>query len=407
MMKKLEEYAELALKTGVNIQRGQKLFINTPIHAVEFVRLITKKAYEMGAEDVIHNWNDDILTYTRFKNISMETLEGFPEWEIKQMEDIAEEGAAFLHIISPDPELLKDVDPKKVATAAKSKSIALKKYRERVMNDENAWCILAVPCENWAKKVYSELGEKEAVDKLWESIFSMARVEEGKSIENWENHNTNLKSKVEVLNFNKFKTLHYKSNGTDLYVEMSPKQIWKAGASTTKGGVTFNANMPTEEVFCMPEKYGINGVLSSTMPLNYGGNLIDNFKLTFKEGKVVDFTAEKGYEILKNLLETDEGAKYLGEIALVPVDSPISNTNTIFYNTLFDENASCHFAFGMAYRSCIEGGTEMSEEELDKNGVNDSLVHVDFMVGSKDLSIDGIDENGTITAIFRDGNWEI
>ncbi|MCS5422544.1 MULTISPECIES: aminopeptidase [Psychrilyobacter] len=407
MRKKLEEYAELALKIGVNIQEGQKLFINTPIHAVEFTRIIAKKAYEMGVKDVIYSWNDDILSYTRFKNVSMETLEDFPEWTIKQMEDLAEEGAAFLHIISPDPELLKDVDPKKVAAAAKSNSIALKKYREKVMSDENAWCVLAVPSENWAKKVYPDLNKDEAVDKLWKSIFSVARVEEGKSVEDWKNHDINLKNKVEILNLKKFKTLHYKSKGTDLYVEMSPKQIWKAGASITKGGVEFSPNIPTEEVFSMPKKDGVNGVLSSTMPLNYGGNLIDNFKLTFKDGKIVEFTAETGYEILKNLLETDEGAKYLGEIALVPVDSPISNTNTIFYNTLFDENASCHFAFGTAYRSCIEGGTEMTLEELEKNGVNDSLVHVDFMVGSEDLSIDGIDENGALTPIFRNGNWAI
>lgn len=407
MIKKLEEYAELALKIGVNIQKGQKLFINTPIHAVEFIRIITKKAYGMGVKDVIYNWNDDVLTHTRFKNIAMETLEVFPEWMIKQMEDLAEEGAAFLHIISPDPELLKDIDPKKVAVAAKSNSVALKKYREKVMCDENAWCVLAVPSENWAKKVYPDLEKDEAVDKLWKSIFFTSRVEVGKSVEAWKKHDINLKSKVEVLNLNKFKTLHYKSKDTDLYVEMSPKQIWKAGASITKGGVEFSPNIPTEEVFSMPKKDGVNGILSSTMPLNYGGNLIENFKLTFKDGKIVEFTAETGYEILKNLLETDEGAKYLGEIALVPIDSPISNINTIFYNTLFDENASCHFAFGTAYKSCIVGGTEMTIEELEKNGVNDSLIHVDFMVGSKDLSIDGIDENGDLTPIFINGNWAI
>lgn len=407
MIKKLEEYAELVLKIGVNVQEGQKLFINTPIHAIEFVRIITEKAYKMGIKDVIHSWSDDVLSHTRFKNISMEMLEDFPEWKVRQMEDLSEEGAAFLHIISPDPELLKDIDPKKVATATKSSSIALKKYREKAMNDENTWCVLAVPSENWAKKVYPNLEKDMAIEKLWESIFFTSRVEEGKSVENWKNHDINLKKKIEVLNLKKFKTLHYKSKGTDLYVEMSPKQIWKAGASRTKEGIEFSPNIPTEEVFSMPKKEGVNGTLSSTMPLNYGGNLIDNFKLTFKEGKVVEFTAETGYEILKNLLETDDGAKYLGEIALVPVDSPISNTNTLFYNTLFDENASCHFAFGMAYRSCIEGGTKMTEKELEKNGVNDSLIHVDFMIGSKDLSIDGVEEDGTIIPIFRDGNWVI
>jgi aminopeptidase len=407
MEKKLMEYAELALKAGVNLQEGQKLFINTPIQAVEFIRMITKKAYEMGAKDVIYNWNDDKLTHTRFSGIKLETLEEFPEWKVKQMEDLANEGTAFLHVISPDPELLKDIDPKKVATSAKTGSIALKNYREKVMKDENAWCVLAVPSENWASKVYPNKNKEEAIDLLWGNILDMSRVEIGKSVENWVEHNKNLKEKVEILNKKKFEKLHYLSDGTDLYVEMSPKQRWMAGASKTKDGVAFNPNIPTEEVFSMPKKNGVNGTLSSKMPLNYGGNLINDFKLTFKDGKIVDFTASEGYEVLKQLLETDEGAKYLGEVALVPVDSPISNLNTLFYNTLFDENASCHFAFGAAYKSCVEGGTEMNKEELELNGVNDSLVHVDFMVGSKDLAIDGIDGDGTRTPIFRDGNWVI
>jgi aminopeptidase len=407
MKQRLKEYAELALKTGVNLQKGQKLFINTPIHAVEFIREITKQAFELGAKDVIYNWNDDELTFTRFKNIGIQTLEEFPEWKIKQMEDLAKEGTAFLHVISPDPELLKEIDPKKVAASAKASSLGLKKYRDKVMNDENAWSIVAIPSEKWATKVYPDNNKDEAIDKLWSSILDMSRVEVGKSIENWNNHNKNLKAKVEILNDKKFEKLHYLSEGTDLYVEMSPKQIWAAGSSTTKDGIVFNPNIPTEEVFSMPKKNGVNGILSSKMPLNYGGNLINDFKLTFKDGKIVDFTASKGYEVLKQLLETDEGAKYLGEVALVPVDSPISNINTLFYNTLFDENASCHFAFGAAYKSCIEGGTEMNEKELEENGVNDSLVHVDFMVGSKDLSIDGIDGEGKRTPIFRNGNWVI
>jgi len=286
------------------------------------------------------------------------------------------------------------------------RSQVIKGYYEKVLSDKNAWSIVVVPYEAWATKVFPGVFTEEAMDKLMEMILNMCRID-GEAISNWDQHNKNLTEKVNILNENKFTAFHYKSEGTDLMVGMSPKQIWKAGASITKSGVEFSPNIPTEEVFSMPKKYGANGILSSTMPLNYGGNLINNFKLTFKDGKVVEFTAKKGYDVLKNLLETDEGAKYLGEIALVPIDSPISNTNTIFYNTLFDENASCHFAFGAAYRSCIEGGTEMSEEELDKNGVNDSLVHVDFMVGSEDLSIDGIDGSGNVTIVFRNGNWVI
>ena len=404
---RLEEYAELILGAGINIQKGQKLFINTPMHAIEFIRMITKKAFEMGASDVLYNWSDDIITQTRYKNIDIKDLEKFPNWKVEQMEGLANEGAAFLSITSPDPELLKDIDPKKIATASKAGSIGLKNYRDKVMNDENSWCVVAVPSEKWASKVYPNKNKDESMGLLWEAILDMSRVELGRSIKNWDNHDKNLKSKVEVLNSKKFKKIHYKAEGTDLYVEMSPKQIWIAGAGETKGGVKFSPNIPTEEVFSMPSKYGVNGTLSSTMPLNYGGNLIEDFKLTFKDGKVIEFTAEKGYETLKALLETDEGAKYLGEIALVPDDSPISNTNTIFYNTLFDENASCHFAFGAAYKSCIEGGSVMTAKELDESGVNDSLVHVDFMVGSKTLSIDGIDEDGNRTPIFIDGNWAL
>ncbi len=407
MEKKLMEYANLAITTGVNVQSGQKLYINAPIHAVKLVRMLTKIAYERGAAEVVHNWMDDELELMKYSNVSIEGLSVFPAWKIKQMEDLAEEGAAFLHVISPDPELLKDIDPKKIAEANKANSIGLKAFRERMMKPDNAWSIIAVPNEAWARKVYPEATTEEAMELLWDSILKCSRVGEGMAVENWDNHNIRLREKTDLLNQKKFVKLHYRSGGTDLMVEMSPKQAWKGGISETTNGISFNPNIPTEEAFSMPMRNGVNGVLASTMPLNYGGNLIDEFVLTFKDGRVIDFTAKKGYEILENLLNTDEGARYLGEIALVPVDSPISNLNTIFYNTLFDENASCHFAFGTAYKGCIEGGETMTEEELKENQVNTSLVHVDFMVGSRDLNIDGIDEEGNRVPVFVDGNWAI
>ena len=407
MEKRLMEYANLAITTGVNIQKGQKLYINAPIHAVELVRILTKIAYEKGAGEVVHNWLDDELELLKYSNVSIEDLSVFPAWKVKQMEDLADEEAEFLHVISPDPELLKDIEPKKIAESNKANSIGLKAFRERMMKPDNAWSIIAVPNKAWAQKVYPEVTTEKAMEMLWDSILKCSRVGNGKAIENWTDHNVKLREKTDLLNSKKFVKFHYKSEKTDLMVEMSPKQAWKGGISKTTSGITFNPNIPTEEAFSMPKRNGVNGVLASTMPLNYGGNLIDEFVLTFKDGRVTEFTAKKGYEILENLLNTDEGARYLGEIALVPVDSPISNLNTIFFNTLFDENASCHFAFGTAYKGCIEGGENMTEEELKENEVNTSLVHVDFMVGAKDLNIDGIDKEGNRTPVFVDGNWAI
>ena len=407
MKKVLTEYADLAIKKGINLQKGQKLFISSPMHAIELVRIITKTAFENGASDVVHSWLDDELTLLKYENVTTEDMSVFPEWKTKQMDDLAQEGAAFLHVISPDPELFKDIDPAKIAAANKANSLGLKEFREKTMKPDNQWSIIAVPNKVWAEKVYPNVPSEKAMELLWESILKCSRVGDDKAVENWNKHNAKLAEKTVILNNKKFAKLHYKSTKTDLIVEMSPKQVWKGGTTNTTKGLPFNPNIPTEEVFSLPKRNGIDGILASTMPLNYGGNIIDNFTLTFKEGRVVDFTAEKGYQILENLLNTDEGARYLGEIALVPVDSPISNLSTTFYNTLFDENASCHFAFGVAYKGCIEGGESMTEEELAESGVNTSLVHVDFMVGSSDLNIDGIDDEGNRTPIFIDGNWAI
>lgn len=407
MNKRMKEYADLAITTGINLQRGQKLYINAPIHALDLVRDLTRAAYHMGAREVVHNWSDDQLELMRYEGMTAEDLGVFPAWKIKQMEDLADEGGAFLHVISPDPELLKEIDPQKIAESNRGNSLGLKSFREKMMKPDNQWSIIAVPNTAWAMKVYPGIGEEEAMERLWESILKCSRVDEGSPSDNWTEHNESLERKTKLLNESRFQKLHYKSSKTDLIVEMSPKQIWKGGKTETTKGISFNPNIPTEEVFSLPVRDGINGVLASTMPLNYGGNLIEDFTLTFKEGRVTEFTAAKGYKILENLLNTDEGARYLGEIALVPVDSPISNLKTVFYNTLFDENASCHFALGSAYKGCIQGGENMNEDELRENGVNTSLVHVDFMVGSADLTIEGIDEEGNRVRVFENGNWAI
>lgn len=402
----LNEYAKLCVTVGINLQKGQPLVINAPVEGAEFVRLVAVHAYAAGAKQVHVNWNDETLTKMKFENAPMDVFESFPKWYADGLEYFAEDGAGFLSIYSEDPELLKDIDPKKIAENNKSSSMALKNFRKYTMNDINSWCVVSIPTPGWAGRVFPDVSKEEAMEKLWDAIFAATRMNTRKPIKAWENHLENLEEKMNFLNENKFKKLYYKaSNGTDLEVELPEGHIWAGGGGKNSKDIFFVANIPTDEVFTMPLRTGVNGIVYSTKPLNYGGNLIDNFHLTFKDGKVVDFEAEEGYEVLKDLFALDEGANYLGEVALVPYDSPISKSNIIFFNTLFDENASCHFAFGKAYPTNIEGGTDMTDEELKEAGVNDSLTHVDFMVGSNDLNVIGENKDGKRVQIFKNGNW--
>jgi len=404
--KKLNDYAKLCVKVGINLQPGEPLVINAPVEGVEFVRLVAKHAYEAGASEVHVNWNDEILTKLKYENAPMEVFENFPKWYADGLEDYAKKGAGFLSISAQDPELLKDIDPKKIAANNKSSALALKEWRKYTMNDINSWCIVSIPTKSWAKRVFPNVSEDEAVELLWDKIFSATRMDLDDPIAAWQEHVATLKQKMNFLNEKNFKELHYtSSNGTNLTVKLPTGHIWVGGGSKNSKGTYFVANMPTEEVFTMPLKTGVDGVVYSTKPLNYGGKLIKDFKFTFKEGRVVDFEAKVGQEILSDLLNIDEGAKYLGEVALVPFNSPISNTNTVFLNTLFDENASCHFALGKAYPTNIKGGENMTEEELEAHGVNNSLTHVDFMIGTSDLSIVGKTQDGKEIQIFENGNW--
>ena len=404
----LNEYAKLTIKVGINLQEKQPLVITAPVEGIEFVRLLAKNAYEAGASDVYVNWNDDELVKMKYENAPMEVFENFPKWRSDLMIDYAEKGAGFISIHADDPELLMDIDPKKIATANKSSSIGMKEFRKYTMNDINSWCVIAIPTKGWAKRIFTDVSEDKAIEMLWESIFKATRIDLKNPVKAWEDHIETLTKKVNYLNEKRFKSLHYKStNGTDLIVELPENHIWSGGGGPNAKGTYFVANMPTEEVYTLPLKTGVNGVVYSTKPLNYSGNLIDDFKVTFKDGKVSDYEAKIGQEILKDLLDIDDGAKYLGEVALVPYSSPISQSNTVFLNTLFDENASCHFAFGKAYPTTIAGGENMTEEELEKAGVNNSLTHEDFMVGSEDLSIIGETMAGEKIQIFKDGEWAV
>lgn len=402
----LKKYAKLAIYQGVNVQKNQTLVISSPIECAKFTRMLVEEAYIKGAKEVVVQWNDELTGKLKYKYSPMEVFETVPEWVKESRLSYAKEGACFLSISAADPELLKDVDPKKVATFRKASSIASREFSSRLMSNENAWSIVSIPTVGWAKKVFPNVSEDEAVEKLWDAIFKIVRVDSQDPVKAWEEHKNTLKKNMDFLNSKRFKSLHYTNSlGTDLIIQLPEKHLWAGGAEFTQDGTEFIANMPTEEIFSMPKKTGVNGKVVSSMPLNYGGNLINNFSLTFKDGKVVDFSAEEGYETLKNLLDTDEGAKYLGEVALVPYNSPISNSNIIFFNTLYDENASCHLAFGKAYSLCIKDGEKMSEEELLKEGANDSLTHVDFMIGTKDLQITGTTYDNEKFDIFVNGNW--
>ncbi|WP_068673921.1 aminopeptidase [Oceanobacillus sp. Castelsardo] len=401
----LEKYAELALKTGVNLQPNQALMINAPIEGADFTKLVAKKAYELGAKDVHINWSDDELTLLKYENAPDEVIGSFPEWRVMLHDMYAEDGAAVLSIRSTDPDLLQNIDPKRVAMANKAAGEAMKNFRKYTMNDKIPWSIISIPSGDWAQKIFPEQTKEEAIESLWDAILKIVRVDQDDPVAAWDAHNQTLKEKREELNEKNYKKLIFKAPGTNLEMELPEGHIWKGGSAEAETGVTFNPNMPTEEVFSMPHKYGVNGTVSSTKPLNYGGSVIDRFSLTFKDGKVVDFQAEQGEEVLKHLLDSDEGARQLGEVALVPHESPVSKSGLIFYNTLFDENASCHIALGKAYPTNIENGSSMSEEGLDKHGVNDSLIHVDFMIGSEELDIDGVKQDGTVEPIFRNGTW--
>ncbi len=351
----LEKYAELAVKVGVNLQAGQTLVINTTIDSKDLVRLVAEKAYKNGAANVIVNWNDDIVSRLKYDLAPDESFHEYPRWRAKELEELAENGAAFMSIVSSSPDLLKGVDSERIANFQKATGKALTEYRKYILTDKVSWTVIAAASDAWAQLVFPEEPAETRVQKLWAAIFTATRVDSNDPVEAWKQHDANLHEKVDYLNKKRYKQLHYKAPGTDLTIELNEKHLWVGAGSTNVQGHEFMANMPTEEVFTVPLKNGVNGVVSSTKPLSYGGNIIDGFTITFENGRIVDVKAEQGEEILKRLVETDEGSHYLGEVALVPYQSPISQSNILFYNTLFDENASNHLAIGSAYSFCIEG----------------------------------------------------
>lgn len=401
----LYKYAKLVVEVGVNVQKDQVLVIRTPIEGATFARAMTECAYKVGAKKVIVEYSDEQIGKLTYTYASEETLGDFPAWEVKKYEDLVAQNAAFISISAGDPDLLKDIEPNKIAIAQKASGKALTVFRKAVSSSQVCWCVVSMPTPSWSKKVFPDAREEEREAMLWDKIFTATRIYEEDPVAAWKAHTDNLAKKCTFLNEKKIKTLHYVAPGTDLTVELPEGHKWEGGGECSGKGTYFVANMPTEEIFTMPHKYGVNGTLKATKPLVFGGNLIEDFSFTFKDGKIVDFDAAIGKAVLEKLIETDEGACYLGEVAIVPESSPVSKTNTIFFNTLFDENASCHFAIGSSYPTNIEGGTTMTDEELEAAGANTSITHNDFMVGSSALDIKATTTAGESFYILKAGEW--
>ena len=409
MQKKFEEYAKLLVEVGVNVQKGQNLVISCLVDNAWFARLCAKAAYDAGCREVIMSWGDEFMAKQKYFRAADDVFDSIPEWRVRFNTDYAREGAAFLHIAGDDPELLKGVDQDRLVRQARASGEALKEYRQLTMSNAVPWSIGAIPTPAWAKKVFPDCPEGEAMEKLWNAIFTAVRVDgSGNAVQRWKEHLDTLQVRIDKLNELRLESLHYTNSlGTDLTIRLPEDHVWGGGDGVSKAGIHFIANMPTEEIFTAPLKNGIDGVVYASMPLSLSGELVEGFHFVIKEGKIVEVHAEVGEEKLKAETTLDEGASYFGEVALVPYDSPIRNQELLFYETLFDENAACHLAFGEAYAECIKGGEDMTKEELKAHGLNDSITHVDFMVGTADLSIVGKTHDGREVPIFVDGNFAL
>ncbi len=405
METKLREYARLLIRVGLNPFPGQRMVISSPVECAPFARLCAEEAYDAGCCEVVMNWTDDAMTRLKYLRASREVFDAVPLWRRHFFNDQALEGAAYLAISASDPENLKGVDSGRVVAAQRASGKALKDFDRLQMCGGFPWCIASIPIPSWAAKVFPNKGA-DAVPALWDAIFQAVRITgDGKAVDRWKAHLAALDRRLEKLNALNLKSLRYTNSlGTDLTVELPQGHIWESGGDRTLSGRSYIANIPTEEIFTSPLRTGSNGVVYSSMPLVHDGVVIDKFHFVVKQGKIIEAHAQQGEEALKAAISVDEGAAYFGEAALVPYDSPISNQNLLFYNTLFDENAACHIAFGEAY-PCLEGGQKMSKDELKRRGLNDSITHVDYMIGRADLSITGATREGREVPIFVDGNF--
>lgn len=407
LQKNLDKYADLIVSTGLNIQPKDNLMIRFTVDGLELARMVAKKAFERGAKDVELMFTDDQVTLDRYLYAEDHAFESYPEYRVKYMKEMFEDNTHVLLLSAPNPDLLKPADPKRIGAYQKVLSIANKPNQKYTLENIVKWSIAAVPSDAWVKAVFPELPLEEGREKLWQAVFDATRVSTDDPVAAWEAHDEALKVHETFLNEANFEKLLFEGPGTDLEVYLVDNHQWMGGSSTHSGGDRFFPNIPTEEVFSMPHADKVNGTLRATMPLSVRGQLVDDFHFTFKDGKVVDFDAGVGKQILQDLLDTDEGARHLGEVALVADNSPISNTGILFKNTLFDENASCHFALGASYAENLKDSRDRTEEENRALGANDSLIHVDFMVGSADVTVTGVKHDGETVVLLEDGEWQI
>lgn len=402
----LQKYAELLVQAGINVQDGQTIVLNIDVDQAELARLITQEAYKQGAAHVIVKWSDDLISRQKMEHTPEEILTDVPQYKIDESLDMIDKEASRLSVRSSDPEIYAGLDNEKIAAVQKATGKAFIKQREATQANKVSWTVASAAGEAWAAKVFPDLdSSEEQVDALWDAIFQSVHLYEDDPVSYWQEKDQRLENLANQLNDYAFDALHYQAPGTDLTVGLPKNHLWGGAGSYNANGHRFIANMPTEEVFGAPDSKRADGTVVSTKPLSYAGVTIENMKFTFKDGEVVEVTAEKGQDVIQQLVDTDEGAKRLGEIALVPDSSPISQSGLTFYNTLFDENASNHLALGSAYAFSLEGGVDMSQEELAEAGLNRSQVHVDFMIGSDQMDVDGIKEDGSRVPIFRNGEW--
>ena len=400
------EYAGLVIREGVNLTPGQKLLIRCPLERADFARLCAEAAYDAGAEEVLFLWEDDALIRMKYLRAADAVFDRAAPWETGMLNDLSAEGACQLAIVGEDPDRMQGVDPGRIRRARAVRGRALEPFRERQTRNEIQWCVCAAPTCSWAQKVFPALTGDRAVERLWEEILRACRVRAQGSVEAWRAHSAALQRHVETLNALRLRSLHYSNAlGTELTVDLPEDHYWAGGAERCiRNGIYFSANLPTEEVFTLPRRDGVAGVVYASKPLVLDGTVIEGLRFVLREGRITEVSARTGEKVLRDATATDAGASYLGEVALVPWDSPISQSGVLFYETLFDENAACHFAFGDAY-PCIRGAESMDREQLLARGVNSSMIHVDFMVGTPDLSILGTTEDGKQVPIFTAGTW--
>ncbi|MCZ2158091.1 aminopeptidase [Bartonella sp. 220] len=402
---KLNRLAEVTVKVGLNLQEGQDLILTAPVSALPLVRRIAYHAYKIGAGVITPLFSDDILSLTRFENAHTASFDCAPSWLYEGMAKGFGNGAARLAIVGDNPLLLSNQDFDKIARLNKATSMAYQPALKKISNFAMNWSIVAYPTAGWAEAIFPSLPLNEAIKKLADAIFAASRVTEEDSVHAWGMHNATLKKRSSWLNEQRFSALHFTGPGTDLRVGLADDHEWHGGASAAQNGVVCNPNIPTEEVFTTPHAHKVEGFVRSTKPLSYQGTLIDNIEVRFEAGRIIDARASAGQEVLQNILQSDEGASRLGEVALVPHSSPISKSNLLFYNTLFDENAACHIALGQCYSKCFLDGASLTAEEIAARGGNKSMIHIDWMIGSGEIDIDGIAQDGTKVPVFRKGEW--